>query len=166
MRTHQTTNHRVSKGNDNHFNKNILNNIHQIDQIFLTYLEHFDDIRWKLHHGRAGHTPVDAIDEDPSPDGMGHRPELGFFVGLASCCRQLPGEGGGKPFSDLRRDSVGLNLRQLVVLVGQPPEKPRRCAVLNFCSTVLLTMHSKRVKLISFITGFEFSLPIIVFIVL
>lgn len=85
------------------------------------YLKNLDDVRRELHHGRVGDAPVDAVHEDAGADGVRHGTELGLLVGLAPRGGQLPREGGRQPLAHLGRDRVRLHLRQLVILVRQPP---------------------------------------------
>jgi hypothetical protein len=81
------------------------------------YFEDSDDVWRELHESRVGHPPVDPIHEDAGSDSVCNRPELGLLVRLPPSSGQLPGEGGGEPFSHLGWHSVRLHLRQLVVVV-------------------------------------------------
>lgn len=86
-----------------------------------TYFENSDNILRELHQRRARDPPVDPVHEDARADRMRNRPELRLLVRLPLGRRQLPREGGSQPLPDLRRDRVRLDLRQLIVLVRQPP---------------------------------------------
>jgi hypothetical protein len=81
------------------------------------YFEDSDHVCRELHESRVGHPPVDPIHEDAGSDSVCNRPELGFLVRLPPSGGQLPGEGGGEPFSHFGWNSVGLHLGQLVVVV-------------------------------------------------
>ena len=65
------------------------------------------------HQLGCGHSPVDFLNEDPGPDGVGHTAE-GRPLVLPPHVLLLLGEGRGQPLPHLIRDGLTFELRQII----------------------------------------------------